>query len=162
MIVDPKGSPALADTVCVHRGKVWTLDGKLPADLLDRARGRCPICCPRPRITARMRACSAMQRTSGPSGQPARSPYKASRWSLTGAETPELLERMGVDVLGKVDRRWSKHDRELEPCLVRRASEPTYKAAGGLYRQIYDPVIKRSDYAHRIVWRRVHGAIRRG
>src|SRR5437899_4520643 len=35
VIVDPKGSPALADTVRAHGGQVWTLDGKLPADLLD-------------------------------------------------------------------------------------------------------------------------------
>src|SRR5215210_7423681 len=35
VIVDPKGSPALAETVRDHGGQVWTLDGKLPADLLD-------------------------------------------------------------------------------------------------------------------------------
>ena len=35
VIVDPKGSPALADTVRAHGGQVWTLDGHLPADLLD-------------------------------------------------------------------------------------------------------------------------------
>jgi hypothetical protein len=35
IIVDPKGSPALADTVRSNGGLVWTLDGKLPADLLD-------------------------------------------------------------------------------------------------------------------------------
>jgi hypothetical protein len=35
VIVDPKGSPALADTVRGHGGQVWTLDGRLPADLLD-------------------------------------------------------------------------------------------------------------------------------
>ena len=35
VLVDPKGSPALADTVRAHGGQVWTLDGKLPADLLD-------------------------------------------------------------------------------------------------------------------------------
>src|SRR5437660_1253924 len=35
VIVDPKGSPALADTVREHGGQVWTLDGRLPADLLD-------------------------------------------------------------------------------------------------------------------------------
>jgi hypothetical protein len=32
VIVDPKGSPALAD----HGGQVWTLDGRLAADLLDQ------------------------------------------------------------------------------------------------------------------------------
>jgi hypothetical protein len=35
VIVDPKGSPALEETVRAHDGIVWTLDGKVPADLLD-------------------------------------------------------------------------------------------------------------------------------
>ncbi|MCA1645527.1 MAG: hypothetical protein LC797_08705 [Chloroflexi bacterium] len=35
VVVDPKGSPALEATVRAHGGQVWTLDGKLPADLLD-------------------------------------------------------------------------------------------------------------------------------
>jgi DNA helicase HerA-like ATPase len=35
VIVDPKGSPALEATVRAHGGQVWTIDGKLPADLLD-------------------------------------------------------------------------------------------------------------------------------
>jgi hypothetical protein len=35
VIVDPKGSPALEEALRAHRGVVWTLDGKLPADLLD-------------------------------------------------------------------------------------------------------------------------------
>ncbi|MDQ6671044.1 MAG: type IV secretory system conjugative DNA transfer family protein, partial [Chloroflexota bacterium] len=35
VIVDPKGSPALEATVRAHGGQVWTLEGKLPADLLD-------------------------------------------------------------------------------------------------------------------------------
>src|SRR6266702_7411986 len=35
VVLDPKGSPALADTVRAHGGQVWALDGKLPADLLD-------------------------------------------------------------------------------------------------------------------------------
>jgi hypothetical protein len=35
VIVDPKGSPALEETVRAHGGIVWTLDGKVPADLLD-------------------------------------------------------------------------------------------------------------------------------
>ncbi len=34
VVVDPKGSPALEATVRAHGGQVWTLDGKLPADLL--------------------------------------------------------------------------------------------------------------------------------
>src|SRR6266566_5226139 len=35
VVLDPKGSPALADTVRAHGGQVWTLDGRMPADLLD-------------------------------------------------------------------------------------------------------------------------------
>jgi hypothetical protein len=35
VIVDPKGSPALEATVRAYGGQVWTIDGKLPADLLD-------------------------------------------------------------------------------------------------------------------------------
>jgi hypothetical protein len=35
VIVDPKGSPALAETVRAHGGRVWTLDGRLPVDLMD-------------------------------------------------------------------------------------------------------------------------------
>ncbi|HEY2596493.1 MAG TPA: hypothetical protein VGK33_21590 [Chloroflexota bacterium] len=35
VVVDPKGSPALEATVSSHAGTVWTLDGKVPADLLD-------------------------------------------------------------------------------------------------------------------------------
>src|SRR5437762_850103 len=34
-VLDPKGSAARADTVRAHGGQVWTLDGRLPADLLD-------------------------------------------------------------------------------------------------------------------------------
>ena len=47
-------------------------------------------------------------------------------------------------------------------CLVWREGEPTIQAAGGLYGRIYDPTIKRTDYAHRVVWRRVYGPIPRG
>ena len=35
MVLDLKGSPALEETVRAQGGQVWTLDGKLPADLLD-------------------------------------------------------------------------------------------------------------------------------
>ena len=35
VVLDPKGSPALEATVRIHSGQVWTLDGTLPADLLD-------------------------------------------------------------------------------------------------------------------------------
>ena len=75
---------------------------------------------------------------------------------------PELLAKMGADILAKVERRWSKRHHELGACLVWRDGEPTYRAAGGLYGRIYDPSIKRSDYAHRVVWRRCYGPIRIG
>jgi hypothetical protein len=42
VLVDPKGSPALASTVHAHGGQVWTLDGRLPADLLDSRRWQVP------------------------------------------------------------------------------------------------------------------------
>src|SRR5438876_3988593 len=35
VVLDSKGSPALTDTVRAHGGQVWTLDGKLPVDLID-------------------------------------------------------------------------------------------------------------------------------
>src|SRR5919199_284340 len=35
VVIDPKGSAVLAATVRALGGQVWTLDGKLPADLLD-------------------------------------------------------------------------------------------------------------------------------
>ncbi len=35
VVIDPKGSAELADTVRALGGQVWTLDGRLPADLLD-------------------------------------------------------------------------------------------------------------------------------
>jgi len=71
----------------------------------------------------------------------------------------ELVARMGVDILAKVERRWPRKHHELGACLVWRDGEPTIKAAGGLYGRIYDPAIKRSDYAHRVVWRRCYGPI---
>ncbi|MCA1647262.1 MAG: HNH endonuclease [Chloroflexi bacterium] len=74
----------------------------------------------------------------------------------------ELLERMGADVLGKVERRWPRRWHALGPCLVWRDGEPTIKAAGGVYGRIYDVEISRSDYPHRVVWRRVYGPIPRG
>ena len=42
-----------------------------------------------------------------------------------------------------------------------RDGEPTIKAAAGaVYGRLYDPTPKRSDAAHRVVWRRVYGSIR--
>jgi len=71
-----------------------------------------------------------------------------------------LVEKMGTDILAKVDRRWPRRRHELGPCLVWREGEPTSK--DGRYGRIYDGVIGRTDYAHRVVWRRCYGAIPRG
>ena len=65
---------------------------------------------------------------------------------------PELLKRMGEDILAKVDERWASPRRELGPCLVWREGEPTL--LDGIYGRIYDPALKRSDAAHLVVWRR--------
>jgi hypothetical protein len=67
VVIDPKGSAMLAETVRAHGGMVWTIDGKTPADLLDprpwresdswrtwprRSRGSAPaiisLCCASP------------------------------------------------------------------------------------------------------------------
>jgi len=70
-----------------------------------------------------------------------------------------LLDKIGADILVKVERRWSKRKHELGPCLVWREGEATIKAAGCVYGRFYDKVIGRSDASHRVVWRRVYGAI---
>ena len=65
----------------------------------------------------------------------------------------ELLERIGADILAKVDRRWSKRHHELGPCLVWHEGEPVIKAAGGVYARF------ELQPAHRVVWERCHGPI---
>lgn len=74
----------------------------------------------------------------------------------------ELRERMGVDILAKVEQREVSRRRELGPCLVWRDGQPTIKAAGNVYGRMYDPALKRSDLAHKVVWRRCYGPIPRG
>jgi hypothetical protein len=74
----------------------------------------------------------------------------------------ELVEKIGADILAKVDRRWPRRRHELGPCLVWRDGEATIKAAGCVYGRQYDATLKRSDAAHRVVWRRVYGPIPRG
>jgi hypothetical protein len=69
---------------------------------------------------------------------------------------PELLERMGADVLAKVEERFVSPLRELGPCLVWRDGEPTIQAAGNEYGRLYDASLKRSDAAHLVVWRRCY------
>jgi hypothetical protein len=75
---------------------------------------------------------------------------------------PDLVEKMGAEVLAKVERRWPTRHHELGPCLVWREREPTIQSAGNIYGRLYDPTLKRSDAAHRVVWRRVYGAIPKG
>ena len=43
-----------------------------------------------------------------------------------------------------------------------REGELTIQSAGNVYGRLYDPTIKRSDAAHRVVWLRVYGAIPQG
>jgi hypothetical protein len=45
---------------------------------------------------------------------------------------------------------------------VWREGENIYRAAGGIYGRMYDQKIRKSDYAHRVVWRRVYGPIPQG
>jgi hypothetical protein len=72
---------------------------------------------------------------------------------------PELLAKIGADILAKVEQRWASKYRRLGPCLVWREGEPTIQAAGNVYGRIYDPAIGRSDAAHRVVYRRCFGEI---
>ena len=71
----------------------------------------------------------------------------------------ELIERMGVDILARVDRRWSRKHHELGPCLVWTGARQQ-SAAGKVYGKHYDKDIGKSDLAHRIVWRRCYGLFR--
>lgn len=72
----------------------------------------------------------------------------------------ELVELMGADILAKVDRRWPKRHHGLGPRLVWRDGEAHGPdAQTGPYGRIYDPALKRTDYAHRWCERRVYGPI---
>jgi hypothetical protein len=73
----------------------------------------------------------------------------------------ELVRRMGADVLAKVERRWPKQRHELGPCLVWTGPKGP-DAETGPYGRIYDPAIGKTDYVHRVVWRRCFGPIPRG
>lgn len=65
---------------------------------------------------------------------------------------------MGADVLAKVERRWPRRRHELGACLV--WTGPQVKDRyGNVYGRLYDAAIGRTDYTHRVVWRRVHGPI---
>jgi len=73
----------------------------------------------------------------------------------------ELLERMDADSLAKCERRWSKKHHELGPCLVWTGPQTT-DSKGRTYGRFYDTAIGRTDYTHRVVWRRCFGPIPRG
>jgi hypothetical protein len=76
----------------------------------------------------------------------------------------QLVEKMGADVLARVERRWPRRFHELGPCLVCRVGpngEGTLNRAG-IYGWMYDPATKAMDVMHRIVWRRVYGPIPKG
>jgi HNH endonuclease len=62
---------------------------------------------------------------------------------------------MGADVLERVEERWASDHRALGQCLVWTGVVDSR----GEYGRLYDPAIKRTDYTHRIVWRRVFGPI---
>ena len=68
----------------------------------------------------------------------------------------ELLDKVGADVLAKVERRWSRKHHELGPCLV--WTGPTLND-DGRYGWMWDAAIGRMDVSHRVVWRRVYGPI---
>jgi hypothetical protein len=93
-------------------------------------------------------------------GRPAREPLPAGERGLPPEHRDKplppppptcptaLIERIGADILAKVDERWASPRRELGPCLMWREGEPVIRAAGCVYGRIYDPAIKRSDAAH--------------
>jgi hypothetical protein len=70
----------------------------------------------------------------------------------------DLVERMGADILAKTERRWPRRRHELGPCLVWTGAQTT-DAAGRTYGRFYDVAMGRTDYTHRVVWRRVYGPI---
>jgi hypothetical protein len=69
----------------------------------------------------------------------------------------ELLERVGDDILAKVEQRECPQ-REFGPCLVWTGARGP-DAQKGPYGRIYDAAAGRTDYVHRIVWRRCYGVI---
>ncbi len=70
----------------------------------------------------------------------------------------ELVAMMGEDVLSKCERRWPKRRHALGPCLVWTGPKGP-DAQTGPYGRLYDPTLKRTDYTHKVVWRRVYGLI---
>ena len=114
IVIDPKGSRPLADVVRNHGGQVWTIDGKLPVDLLD----------PRPHVVpdllleaedygadARVYRDAAHQRASW------------ADWSLALDGRPmdlaELRRRLDRDVLKECLERHRGRDAKIDDWLHR-------------------------------------------
>jgi hypothetical protein len=68
---------------------------------------------------------------------------------------PQLLEKMGADILARVDKLWPKRHHELGPCLVWTGAKGP-NAEDGPYGRVYDAVLAKTDYVHKVVWRRVY------
>jgi hypothetical protein len=68
---------------------------------------------------------------------------------------PELLEKMGADVLARVEKLWPKRHHELGPCLVWTGAKGP-DADNGPYGRVYDAALGRTDYVHKVVWRRAY------
>jgi len=68
---------------------------------------------------------------------------------------PELLEKMGADILARVDKLWPKRHHELGPCLVWTGAKGP-DAETGPYGRVYDAALGKTDYVHKVVWRRVY------
>jgi hypothetical protein len=68
---------------------------------------------------------------------------------------PELLEKMGADILARVDKLWPKRHHELGPCLVWTGAKGP-DADKGPYGRVYDAALGKTDYVHKVVWRRVY------
>jgi hypothetical protein len=68
---------------------------------------------------------------------------------------PELLEKMGADILARVEKLWPKRHHELGPCLVWTGAKGP-DAEKGPYGRVYDAALGRTDYVHKVVWRRVY------
>src|ERR671930_96589 len=81
VVIDPKGSPALAATVRAHGGQVWTLDGTLPADLLDPRPWQVPDLLLELRTTRPRHVPTATPPSSGRCGRPGRWRWTAGRWT---------------------------------------------------------------------------------
>jgi hypothetical protein len=68
---------------------------------------------------------------------------------------PELLEKMGADILARVDKLWPKRHHELGPCLVWTGAKGP-DAETGPYGRVYDAALGKTDYVHKVVWRRAY------